>query len=66
MGVAGDVVAEEEPKKAFDAARAKNANTLVVIQADEGVPHGKVVQVMELAKGAGLGQLAIGVREGPK
>ena len=64
--LAGDVVAEEELKKAFDAAKAKNANTLVVIQADEGVPHGKVVQVMELAKGAGLGQLAIGVREGPK
>jgi hypothetical protein len=30
------------------------------------VPLGKVVDVMELAKGAGLGQLAIGVREGNK
>jgi biopolymer transport protein ExbD len=37
----------------------------VVIQADEGVPHGKVVEVMEMAKGAGLSQLAIGVREAP-
>jgi len=36
---------------------------IVIVQADEGVPHGTVVQVMELAKGAGLGQLAIGVRE---
>jgi len=62
----GDVVSEEELKKALEEARSKNAATLVVVQADEGVPHGKVVNVMELAKGAGLGQLAIGVREGPK
>ena len=62
----GDVVSEEELKEALEKARAKDASTLVVVQADEGVPHGKVVNVMELAKGAGLGQLAIGVREGPK
>ena len=36
------------------------------LQADEGVPHGKVVEVMEMAKAAGLAQLAIGVREAPK
>lgn len=37
------------------------AGTLVVVsQADEGVLRGKVVEVMETAKGAGLGQLAIG------
>jgi biopolymer transport protein ExbD len=64
--LAGDVVTLEEIKKAFDDAKAKNPNTLVIVQADEGVPHGKVVEVMELAKGAGLGQLAIGVREGNK
>jgi biopolymer transport protein ExbD len=39
---------------------------MVIVQADEGVTHGKVVQVMEMAKGAGFGQLAIGVRESPK
>jgi biopolymer transport protein ExbD len=27
------------------------------------VPHGTVVQVMEMAKSVGLGQLAIGVRD---
>jgi biopolymer transport protein ExbD len=64
--LAGDVVTEEELRKAFDAAKEKNPNTMVIIQADEGVPHGKVVQVMEAAKTAGLAQLAIGVREGPK
>jgi biopolymer transport protein ExbD len=64
--LSGDVVTADELKKAFDDARVKNADTLVVVQADEGVAHGKVVEVMEMAKGAGLGQLAIGVREAPK
>jgi len=63
--LSGNVVTAEELKKAFDAAKNENPNTLVIVQADEGVPHGKVVEVMELAKGAGLGQLAIGVRSGP-
>jgi biopolymer transport protein ExbD len=64
--LAGDVVSEEELKKAFEAAKQRNPGTLVIVQADEGVTHGKVVEVMEMAKAAGLGQLAIGVREAPK
>ncbi len=64
--LAGTVVAEDELKKAFTDARQKNPNTLVVVQADEGVPHGKVVGVMEMAKTAGLAQLAIGVRQAPR
>jgi biopolymer transport protein ExbD len=64
--LAGNVVTEEELKRALDEAKVKSADTMVIVQADEGVPHGKVVQVMEMAKGAGLAQLAIGVREGPK
>jgi biopolymer transport protein ExbD len=59
-------VTMDELKKALDDARVKNPETLVVVQADEGVAHGKVVEVMEMAKGAGLSQLAIGVREAPK
>jgi biopolymer transport protein ExbD len=62
----GDVVSADELKAALNAAKEKNPDTLVIVQADEGVPHGKVVEVMEMAKGAGLGQLAIGVREAPK
>jgi biopolymer transport protein ExbD len=62
--VSGTVVTLDELKKTLEEAHAKNPDTLVVVQADEGVPHGKVVEVMELAKGAGLAQLAIGVREG--
>jgi biopolymer transport protein ExbD len=64
--LSGNVVSEEELKKALAETQSKNPATLVIVQADEGVPHGKVVQVMEMAKAAGLGQLAIGVREGPK
>ncbi|NMO20539.1 biopolymer transporter ExbD [Pyxidicoccus fallax] len=62
--LAGNVVSEDELRKSFDDAREKDPDTVVIVQADEGVPHGTVVQVMELAKKAGLGQLAIGVREG--
>jgi biopolymer transport protein ExbD len=60
--LAGVVVSAEELSAEFDRARAEGEDTLVIVQADEGVPHGKVVEVMEAAKRAGLGQLAIGVR----
>lgn len=60
--VDGTAISADELKKAFETAQKSNPNTLVIIQADEGVSHGKVVEVMELAKGAGLAQLAIGVR----
>ncbi|MGO8971665.1 MAG: ExbD/TolR family protein [Myxococcaceae bacterium] len=63
--LAGNVVTADELKQALVGAQAKNPSTMVIIQADEGVPHGKVVEVMEMAKGAGLAQLAIGVREAP-
>ena len=62
----GDVVTAEELKQAFEAAKRDSPDTMVIVQADQGVPHGKVVEVMEAAKAAGLGQLAIGVRESPR
>ena len=34
-------------------------NTLVVMKADEGVSHGRVVTVMDMARGEGLTRLAI-------
>jgi biopolymer transport protein ExbD len=61
--LSGNVVSEDELKRAFHQAHEQNPDTIVIVQADEGVPHGTVVQVMEMAKSAGLGQLAIGVRE---
>ena len=62
--LSGTIVSGDELSRAFDKARAENPDTVVIVQADEGVPHGTVVQVMELAKKAGLAQLAIGVRDG--
>ncbi len=62
--IAGKVMELEELKEALAAAREVSPDTLVIVQADEGVPHGRVVEVMELAKVAGLAQLAIGVRQG--
>ena len=47
---------------ALEQAHAKTAETLVLIQADEGVPHGRVVSVMDLARRAGLVRLAIATR----
>jgi len=41
-------------------------NTQVVIQADKGVQHGRVVNVMERAKQAGLTRLAIGTTSAAK
>ena len=37
----------------------KNKDTLVIIQADQEVSHGKVVRMMDTAKRAGITQLAI-------
>jgi len=61
--LSGTVVTADELKKAFAETKEKAPDTLVIVQADEGVPHGKVVEVMELAKAAGLSQLASGVRD---
>ncbi len=60
--VAGKVLDEPALRAAFAGARARSADTVVLFQADEGVPHGRVVQVMELARQAGLSRLAIATR----
>ena len=60
--VGGKVVEEAELRALFEQAHAKTAETLVLIQADEGVPHGRVVSVMDLARRAGLVRLAIATR----
>ena len=40
----------------------KDVDVLVIIKADAGVSHGKVVAVMDMARGVGLNQLAIATR----
>ncbi len=57
--VGGNVVSEDELKARLTDAHTRDAETTVVVQADSGVAHGKVVAVMELARAVGLDRLAI-------
>jgi biopolymer transport protein ExbD len=41
---------------------AKNAEMLVVINADDGVEHGRVVEVMDIARSANVAKMAIAVK----
>jgi len=52
-------VDEKQLDNVFRAAFAKDKNTQVVLKADTGVKHGRVVGVMEKAKRIGLTKLAI-------
>jgi biopolymer transport protein ExbD len=60
--IAGKVLDEAALRAALDDARRRSPETLVLFQADEGVPHGRVVAVMEQARDAGLSRLAIATR----
>jgi biopolymer transport protein ExbD len=62
MVVDGKEVSADTLRKIFDDARGRDADTQVVVQADEATHHGRVVAVMELAKAAGLRRLAIATR----
>lgn len=60
--VGGKVVSDAELESALTDAHGRNADTLVLVQADAGVVHGRVVAVMDLARKAGLARLAIATR----
>jgi biopolymer transport protein ExbD len=60
--VQGKVVDEGSLKQILEKAHADNPETLVLVQADEGVAHGKVVAVMDMARRQGLPRLAIATR----
>jgi biopolymer transport protein ExbD len=60
IAVDGKLVRDADIDNLFRAAFAKDQTTQVVLQADKGVAHGRVVNVMERAKAAGLVKLAIG------
>ena len=62
MVVDGKEVSADTLKQRFSDAHAKDADTQVIVQADESTHHGRVVGVMELAKTAGLRRLAIATR----
>jgi len=58
----GKVLDEAALRGQLEAAHDKNPDTLVLVQADEGVAHGRVVAVMDLARRSGLARLAIATR----
>src|SRR5262245_20271207 len=62
--VNGKIVADADIDNLFRAAFARDKTTQVVLQADRGVSHGRVVDLMERAKQAGLTRLAIGTSSG--
>ena len=57
--VGQQVVADAELDAMLQAAYVKDVTTQVVLLADKGVPHGRVVGLMERAKAVGLTRLAI-------
>jgi len=61
--VGGKVVDEDTLVQLLDKAHGENPDTLVLVQADQGVAHGKVVAVMDLARRHGLARLAIATRD---
>ena len=61
--IGGKVVDGDVLGQILDKAHAENADTLVLVQADQGVTHGKVVAVMDLARRHGLSRLAIATRQ---
>ncbi len=61
--IGGKVVGEDVLAQILDKAHGENADTLVLVQADQGVAHGKVVAVMDLARRHGLSRLAIATRQ---
>ena len=62
--VNGNRVATSDLEKLFVSAFAKDAQTQVIIEADEGVKHGTVVAIMNTAKQVGLSRLAIATKGG--
>ncbi len=59
VAVRGEIVSTTELEALFAAEAAKDKGRLVLVQADEEAVHRRVVQVMELARKAGLNNLAI-------
>jgi biopolymer transport protein ExbD len=68
--LSGDVVIGGKPysdqtiENVFRAQFLRDKNTQVVLKADKGVSHGRVVNLMERAKGIGFTRLAIGTAGG--
>ena len=59
----GEVVSAERLKEILSAIVARDKNTLIIVQADSEVHHGRVVEIMDIAKTLGLSKLAIATQQ---
>jgi biopolymer transport protein ExbD len=57
-----NTVSEERLHQSLRAELAKNPELLVVINADDGVQHGKVVEILDQARQTGAAKLSIAVK----
>ena len=64
VSVGGKLWRDDQLDGLFHAAFQQDKKTQVVLKADRGVAHGRVVNIMERAKQAGLTHLAIGTSGG--
>jgi biopolymer transport protein ExbD len=64
INVGGKTIRDADLDNLFKAAYSRDKGTQVILKADKGVTHGRVVNVMERAKQAGLSRLAIGTSGG--
>lgn len=64
VSVGGKPMTDAKLDEVFTAAYVRSKETQVVIKADKGVSHGRVVNIMERAKQKGLTHLAIGTAAG--
>jgi biopolymer transport protein ExbD len=64
ISVGGKIMRDDQIDAVFHAAFQRDKATQVVLKADRGVAHGRVVNIMERAKQAGLTHLAIGTSGG--
>jgi biopolymer transport protein ExbD len=60
--IGGKVQTDADLASTFAASARAHPDSVLVVQADEGVPHGRVVQVMEAGRQAGLSRIAIATR----
>ena len=60
ISIGGKLMKDDQLDAVFHAAFQRDKATQVVLKADRGVAHGRVVNIMERAKQAGLTRLAIG------
>ncbi|HVT08332.1 MAG TPA: biopolymer transporter ExbD [Polyangia bacterium] len=65
LSLDGHPTSPDDARAALHAAVARDPAAQAVIAADRGVPYGKVMEVIDLVKGAGVGGFALDVERAP-